>query len=182
MKPSLISRLQPLRLWLAPQGGRRDKLLRIIYYSLRTWRQEGLVAVYRKASQRISQAFPLKGLRARSAPTQKKRLTASLLDLRALSKEQLIPTSYDIILLSRIDWTSPSQGPQQFARRFAKDGHRVFYLSTTFIKGTKTKVRPLEKGIFEVQMSGSGSTKIDSDLMNAAEEGCLPDPVWRFAK
>ena len=167
MKPSLISRLQPLRLWLAPQGGRRDKLLRIIYYGLKTWRQEGLNAVYRKASQRISQGSLLKRLSARLHQTQKKRLTASLLDLRALSKEQLIPASYDILLLSGLDWTSPSQGPQQFVRRFALDGHRVFYLSATFIKGTKTKVRPLEKGIFEIQLSGSASMKLDSDLMNA---------------
>jgi len=173
MKPSLISRLRPLRLWLAPQGGKQEKLLRIIYYGLKTLRHEGVSAVYRKAGQRLSPGIPLKGIRARLDQTQKKRLTASLLDLRALSKEQLIPASYDILLLSRSEWRTLSQGPQQFARQFAKDGHRVFCLSTTFVKGTKTKVRPLEKGIFEVQMSGVGRMKFDSELMKGQKRDVL---------
>jgi GT2 family glycosyltransferase len=38
---------------------------------------------------------------------------------------------YDVIILSIIDWDFRFQRPQQLARKFGQEGHRVFYVSTT---------------------------------------------------
>jgi len=38
---------------------------------------------------------------------------------------------YDVVVLSIIDWDFRFQRPQQLARKFGQEGHRVFYVSTT---------------------------------------------------
>lgn len=43
-------------------------------------------------------------------------------------------TKYDVIILSVIDYKFRHQRPQHFATRFAKNGHRVFYVNANFIR------------------------------------------------
>ena len=164
---SLIMHSRPLRLRIAPPGGRREKLLKLVYQALRTWKNEGLRSAYRKAAQRISRRLFAKSPRAPFAPnpdqTQKDPPAASPLDLRALSNAQPLPASYDVIILAKGEWKSRSQGSEELAKRFARDGHRVFYISTTLNKGIKTKVRPTEAGIWEVRLSGSETKTIGSE-------------------
>ena len=45
---SLILRFRRFRLWLIPSGGMREKLLKIIFQSLRIWRKDGFCSVYQK--------------------------------------------------------------------------------------------------------------------------------------
>ena len=69
-----------------------------------------------------------------------------------------LPRKYDIVVLAIIDFDFRFQRPQQLAVQFAKNGHRVFWISPTrFIppgSGTHYHVLELRNNIWEVQLSG----------------------------
>jgi GT2 family glycosyltransferase len=178
MLGTLISRLRPLLLRIAPQGSRREKLLRFIYAGLRTWKNEGLGSAYRKAIQRVAGWLSVRYdrfiLLRRNDQARNQRSSISPLDLRAVRKIQSIPSSYDVIILTETRWRPPFQSLQQLARRLAQDSHRVFYISAGSHKGTKTKVRPLEDGIFEVQLPGSPSR----DLSSVSAHAQVKDDIY----
>jgi GT2 family glycosyltransferase/glycosyltransferase involved in cell wall biosynthesis len=72
---------------------------------------------------------------------------------------------YDVIVLPIIDWGFRFQRPQQIARQFAKDGHRVFYLKTSFASGREPGdcrpiVKPLERNIVELQLPGPAQLNV----------------------
>lgn len=54
----------------------------------------------------------------------------------------------DIIMFSVIDYDFRFQRPQHFAKRFAQNGHRVFYINANFINPECTK--EIEPGLFTV--------------------------------
>ena len=143
-----------LRLRIAPPAGKLEKLLRLAFQGLRTWKNEGPGSVYRKVIQKIKLRFSARerGVAARSSASQKDMQAAVLLDLRSLSK--ILPGSlaYDVIILSSTDWPSRLQRPQQMAASFASEGHRVFYISTKLKKGSKADVRLVRDGVFEVRL------------------------------
>jgi GT2 family glycosyltransferase/glycosyltransferase involved in cell wall biosynthesis len=165
---SLIARSRPLRLRIAPPGSRGDKLLKRVYQGLRTWKKEGFRSAYRKAAQRISRQLSVKSPHTPLVPNQVQKEAAadSLLDLRALSDTQPLPSLYDVIILAKGEWKSHSQGLEEIAKRFAQDGQRVFYISTALNKGIKTKVRSIEGNIFEVQWSGPATKTVDSEPLS----------------
>ena len=61
---------------------------------------------------------------------------------------------YDIIVFPVIDWHYRFQRPQQISTRLASHGHRVLYLRTYFLEGTKPFYQPLRDDIpiFDVQL------------------------------
>jgi GT2 family glycosyltransferase/glycosyltransferase involved in cell wall biosynthesis len=68
-------------------------------------------------------------------------------------------SKYDLIMFSPIDWDFRYQRPQQLASQFAEDGHRVFYVSITFVDPSSpgggasaylTEVRP---HVYEVRLT-----------------------------
>lgn len=64
--------------------------------------------------------------------------------------------SYDLIWFPVIPWDYLFQRPQQLATQFARAGHRVFYLRTTFHEsGERAFVRTVAERIFEVRLPGS---------------------------
>ncbi len=62
----------------------------------------------------------------------------------------------DIVCLPIIDWRFRFQRPQQLATRFARHGHRVFYLSTRFRRlfGPTYKARRMAENVEEVSLRG----------------------------
>ncbi len=73
--------------------------------------------------------------------------------------EGLLPPArgrYDAIFLSIIDWDFRFQRPQQIATQFARDGHRVLFLSTTKFRvgeGVTSRLFPKADGVFEVHIA-----------------------------
>lgn len=57
-------------------------------------------------------------------------------------------TSYDVIMLSVIDYDFRHQRPQHFADRFAENGHRVFYINANFVRNDSAK--EISKNLFTV--------------------------------
>ncbi|MGB9661865.1 MAG: glycosyltransferase [Moorellaceae bacterium] len=87
------------------------------------------------------------------------------------SELQAVKTAcYDVIVFPIIDWGFRFQRPQHLTRRFARKGHRVFYLKTTFNPkndGSAT-VKMLEKNIAEVELPGSPKLNVYRNQVDAS--------------
>ena len=69
-----------------------------------------------------------------------------------------LPRRYDVVILAIIDFDFRFQRPQQLAAQFAKNGHRVFWVSPTrFVPEASPDpyhLRELRENIWEVHLSG----------------------------
>lgn len=63
------------------------------------------------------------------------------------------PQSYDLVCFPIIDWDFRLQRPQHFLNRLARDGHRVFYVHTTFHPSTPpVYIKQLDKGVYRARL------------------------------
>jgi GT2 family glycosyltransferase/glycosyltransferase involved in cell wall biosynthesis len=74
--------------------------------------------------------------------------------------------AFDVIIFSIIDWDFRFQRPQQIALQFAKEGHRVFYICTTFHAGKHPDIYPIQDGVYEVHLPGIPSVNIYQNQIN----------------
>ena len=60
----------------------------------------------------------------------------------------------DIFMFPVIDWHYRFQRPQHISTQLAMHGHRVYYLRTHFLEGTKPNVQPIRNDIpiFDVHL------------------------------
>ncbi|MEO8215487.1 MAG: glycosyltransferase [Acidobacteriota bacterium] len=68
------------------------------------------------------------------------------------------PAKYDVICFSIIDWDFRWQRPQQVMSQFARQGHRIFYISTTrFPRGRRAPyaIQSLRENVWEVQLAST---------------------------
>ena len=82
---------------------------------------------------------------------------------------------YDLILFSVIDWHLRFQRPQHLASQFARNGHRVFYVSISFDKappGRAARAAPalttILPHIYELRLAGPARLSVYRDRMDAA--------------
>lgn len=81
------------------------------------------------------------------------------------------PNSVDIIIFPIIDWHFRFQRPQQLARQFAKQGHRVFYMRTSFFEGQAPQISKIEKNIYSVKLArGERVIKFNTTLDDESVE------------
>ena len=59
-------------------------------------------------------------------------------------------TCPDIIQFAIIDYNFRFQRPQHLARRMAQNGHRVFYVNTTFVPGGNVSIEQTEENVYQV--------------------------------
>jgi GT2 family glycosyltransferase/glycosyltransferase involved in cell wall biosynthesis len=85
------------------------------------------------------------------------------------------PSLYDVIVFPIIDWEFRFQRPQQIAVRFARAGHGVFYVRTTFREHQKATIQAIEEGVFEVQLPGPSYISLYSHAMDEHLRGTLCD-------
>jgi len=63
------------------------------------------------------------------------------------------PVPYSLVAFPAIEWTFRYQRPQQLLSRFARDGHRVFYVSPRFRpRGEPWELTPRAENVFEVSL------------------------------
>ena len=67
-------------------------------------------------------------------------------------------TKQDVIFLSVIDYDFRFQRPQHFAKRFAANGHRVFYVNANFVRPDSVSVK--EENLFLVDFANDAYTAI----------------------
>jgi GT2 family glycosyltransferase/glycosyltransferase involved in cell wall biosynthesis len=77
------------------------------------------------------------------------------------------PSAYDVVVFPIIDWAFRFQRPQQLAKQFAVDGHRVFYLNTKFHQGgVAAHALGIAERIFGVQIPGPAHLNLYRDEIN----------------
>jgi len=80
---------------------------------------------------------------------------------------------YDVICFPVIDWEFRYQRPQQIAARFANQGHRVFYLRTTFNSHPSAdhnlSLAPIQSNVFNIQLPGRESLCIYTDRLEGQD-------------
>jgi GT2 family glycosyltransferase/glycosyltransferase involved in cell wall biosynthesis/aminoglycoside phosphotransferase (APT) family kinase protein len=183
---AVLQTLWRVRLWVAPRGSQRERVLRLGMQGLLTWKRQGIPAVLSGARKRATEALarlrqrvmaagrailPYSVRRAlRSTVMRKKPAVPHLCPLpdagsQPLSQPQPGPL-YDVIVFPIIDWDFRFQRPQQMAIRFAEDGHRVFYVRTTLNPGDGPTVRSIRDRVLEVQLPGPSQLSIYAEAMD----------------
>ncbi len=182
----LLQLLSRVRLWIAPHGGQRERVLQLGMRGLRLWQRQGLKSLARGAVRKARVGlerfqrraldmgrsvvpYPVRRFLRRTImrkPTALRYPTAA-----AEAESQPEPLAqpgrlYDVIIFPIIDWDFRFQRPQQIAVRFAQDGHRVFYVRTTLREGDRPTIRSIQERVFEVQMPGPSHVTIYAEAMD----------------
>jgi|GEM_PF-2749163 len=93
----------------------------------------------------------------------------------AVVNHQMKMSQYDVIFFPVIDWDLRFQRPQHLACGLAENGHRVFYLRTTFRANAEFPlVRLLKENIYEVELPYSRPVNVYREQMDAVlvEKAC----------
>jgi GT2 family glycosyltransferase/glycosyltransferase involved in cell wall biosynthesis len=161
----------------------RDQMRWVYMQVRRLWRDEGFVALAGKGLKYISLFIVLFvrklfinfrwGLIDKIPYfSQSSRISGEASNLPIMRMEypeyhgrQRIRAS-DIIVFPIIDWDFRFQRPQQIALQFAKDGHRVFYICTTFHTGKHPDIYSIHDGVYEVHLPGIPSVNIYQNRMS----------------
>ncbi len=77
-----------------------------------------------------------------------------------------LPNTYAIICFPIISWDYRFQRPQQLLTRFAKAGHRVYYLNTDF-QAEGFGLEPLAENVMGLRLPGPGDLDIYAHKMSA---------------
>ncbi len=91
-----------------------------------------------------------------------------------------LPSKFDVFVFSVMDWETRTQRPQHLARRFARAGHRVFYIRTDFHAGEHARVSALEENIWEVHFPASRPVNLYRDVMDAPLQARLAEELERL--
>ena len=78
-----------------------------------------------------------------------------------------VATSFEIVCLPSIEWDFRTQRPQQLARRFARNGHRVFFARHSF--GATLSSRGVETNVEEIELPGTAGTNPYRDRLSEAD-------------
>ncbi len=83
---------------------------------------------------------------------------------------------HDVLCFSIIDWSFRRQRPQQMMSRFAEDGHRVFFLSTSqFLQPGERRYRasPLRHNVWEITLAAPSSPDVYAGTLAPDQEDVL---------
>jgi GT2 family glycosyltransferase/glycosyltransferase involved in cell wall biosynthesis len=100
-----------------------------------------------------------------------------------------MPSKFDVICFSIIDWSFRWQRPQQIMARLAREGHRVFFLSTTeFLpwrgesSGESYRLTPLRENVWELKIATPGALDVYGGLMSPELARCIADDFDRLRR
>jgi GT2 family glycosyltransferase len=89
--------------------------------------------------------------------------------------------AYDIFCFPIIDWEFRFQRPQQLLTQFARAGHRVFYLRTTFQQNQPEVVQqPIAEHVTGLQMPGSVGLNVYQHQLSETDLGELLQALDEF--
>ncbi len=135
----------------------RSVVLSFVHRVFRVWRDEGLRGVVTRIWSRVK--YPRKrSVHQNPIPVEE-----------AVRESRRGVYKYDVIFFSIIDWDFRFQRPQHFATRFARNGHRVFYLSVNVKKGGDYQIRKVADNVYEVKLPAEKDFLI-YDIYSTADE------------
>jgi polysaccharide pyruvyl transferase CsaB len=127
----------------------------------------------KRALRRYWTPLPPPAMEPASAPSPASEVPARTLPAR-------LPEKHDVVCFSIIDWEFRWQRPQQVMSRFAEQGHRVFFLSTSrFLKGNGKpyEVVPLRENVWEVRISTPRAIDVYSGELAAGVPEAVVDAL-----
>ena len=156
---------------LLPDGTTRGKFRRIVTASLRIIAEEGMTSFSRKALEKIRRReFRIIELQEGVSDVLAVHPSQEILQSQQKTQQALIqtfPGKYDVFFFPIIDFDFVYvQRPQHLARRFAREGHRVFYLRTDFQNSKSWKppvVEQVEQNIYQIRLASPRSINLYSD-------------------
>jgi GT2 family glycosyltransferase/glycosyltransferase involved in cell wall biosynthesis len=96
-----------------------------------------------------------------------------------------MPSKFDVICFSIIDWSFRWQRPQQIMARLAREGHRVFFLSTTeFLPwgGESYRLTPLRGNVWELKIATPHALDVYGGVMSAEMARSIADDLDRLRR
>jgi hypothetical protein len=154
---ALLQFLYRIRFGLFPRGSRREAAAKWLMH-----RARGLLSMLRGTSPRAA------GAGDSDSATSEHASTSAVSPLRSARP-------YTIVCLPILEWGFRIQRPQQLARRFARDGHRVLFVKHSF--GAKLSTRPLEQGVEEVELPGPAGANPYRDALDAESAIAMADAL-----
>lgn len=146
----------------ARRGSRREAAVDLVIRAFQVLEREGVGPFLRAIGRRLLVWSGLRkaGLTIRADEKRRNR------SARIFS--EIPPTNtYDVFVFPIIDWNFRFQRPQQLALRFARMGHRVFYLSTDFHDSPHPLVDKLADHLFVLSLPGPERFPIYNEPMDA---------------
>jgi hypothetical protein len=120
----------------------RMPVIKYAYKCLQIIRYEGFAVFLRKLSKKVKKGVAkLLQMAQRLLLSQKMNLS--------------LPTTsnrYDVIVFAIIDWDFRFQRPQHLSTRFAKKGHRVFYISVSLQKQASYVSKQVCGNVYEIKL------------------------------
>jgi GT2 family glycosyltransferase/2-polyprenyl-3-methyl-5-hydroxy-6-metoxy-1,4-benzoquinol methylase/glycosyltransferase involved in cell wall biosynthesis len=154
-----------------PDGTNRGSLKRTVVMSLDVIAEEGIASFLRRARDKVRSEMHQPALVP--VPLAESQyvewLEANEIDGPSTSGE-LLRLSYDLIVFPIIGWDFRFQRPQQICIQFANNGHRIFYLKTTFemLRGRDSaspQIRPIRGNVNEVRLVSASDVNIETDCI-----------------
>lgn len=87
---------------------------------------------------------------------------------------------YSVLCLPIIDWSFRFQRPQQLARQFVRNGHKVYYVALEF--GEVLSQRELEPGVTELRLPGQLGRNVYQTLPTAEEIAAQVEAIAAVAE
>jgi hypothetical protein len=87
---------------------------------------------------------------------------------------------FDVLCLPIISWRFRFQRPQQMMRQFARDGHRVFYLSEDFLLARPLCVGRIEQNVYGLRLPADAAKKAFDDALEETDVRGMADGVARL--
>jgi len=94
---------------------------------------------------------------------------------------RLAAHTYDLVCFPIIDWEFRFQRPQHLCIQFAQEGHRVFYLRTTFHQtGDKALLEHIHDGVYGVQLPGPADLNVYKERISDELQSYLIGVLGQF--
>ncbi len=138
------------------------KVYSLIRRAFQIWRSEGFSSLAWRFLKKVKYGCGRAPLM--SGPNKNRLLK------RATQKDYFSQANtYDVFFFSIINWNFRFQRPQQIATRFAKRGHRIFYVSINLRKQASYTSRQLLDNVYEIRLPYNENTAIyNADIRNGS--------------
>lgn len=121
-----------------------------------------------RAASRVMDLFirPLRALVRTPVPSSPPKPDREDTDEPASGPELPPAETFDIVCLPIIDWEFRFQRPQQLMRQFARSGHRIFYVRTSFHRnGHQANLRKIARNTFGTGLPGPQNLNLYRDRL-----------------
>lgn len=167
---AVVALLRRVYIWLT-EGPNHERRRQI---------RESVAPVLRKIG-----LYPVAAMALRHARHIRHRLMRRFADKRLSAALRLAaagPHGYSVICLPVINWRSRFQRPQQLMKLFAERGHRVYYASLGFCKGSEAELTAILPNVYEMALPGGPHVNVYQTLPSPEEVSRMAAAIDRLRR